>query len=101
MTTGIDITGEAVRRQASHVRAHGEDYEAAVERLRARSGGWGDDGLFAEFEAVWHECRLTMLATVPALSGTIGGVGDGLALVSGNVGAADQAVTMPEITSWA
>ncbi len=101
MTTGMDIAKGSLRQQATRVRVHGEEYEAAVERLRARTGGWGDNGLFGEFEKAWVECRHTMLTTVPALSGTIGGVGDGMALVPDNVEAAEQASALPELDPWA
>lgn len=101
MSTGFEMATESLRMQASRVHQHGEDYEAAVARLRQSSGQWGDDGLFAALQMAWTECREVILAAVPGLSGSINGVGDGMAAASANVAAVESALTTPEPSRWA
>src|SRR5690606_42151261 len=71
MSTGFEMAAEALRSQASRVHQHGDEYEAAVARLREGSGHWGEDGLFAALQLARAECRDIILAAVPGLSGTI------------------------------
>lgn len=101
MSTGFEMAAEALRSQASRVHQHGDEYEAAVARLREGSGHWGDDGLFAALQLAWTECREIILAAVPGLSGTINGVGDGMVTASTNVEAVEGAMTTPGADRWA
>ena len=100
MTTGFEMGKETLRQQASRVRVHGSEYDAAIARLRDRSGKWGDDGLFAAIEVAWGEARDTMVTAVPALGGAVTGVGDGLTVVPANVEAAEQASRITETVPW-
>ncbi|GAA3244536.1 hypothetical protein [Nonomuraea helvata] len=100
MNSGFEIAKETLRLEASRMRGHGDDYEAAVQRLQERNGRWGDDGLFAEIEMAWVECRQTVLAAVPSLGGMIGRMSHGMHAVSANIDAADAASTLPETAAW-
>ncbi|MDA0646292.1 MULTISPECIES: hypothetical protein [Nonomuraea] len=101
MSTGFEMAPESLRLQATRVHQHGEDYEAAVARLREGGGQWGDDGLFAALQLAWTECREVILTAVPGLSGSINGVGDGMVAASANIGAVETALTTPEPDRWA
>ncbi|MEO3874416.1 hypothetical protein ABGB18_36960 [Nonomuraea sp. B12E4] len=101
MNTGFEISKESLRLQASRMHSHGDDYEAAVQRLRERSGRWGDDGLFAEIEMAWIDCRQTILDAGPGLGGTLTDQGDRMMAVPANIDAADAASIMPERDAWA
>ncbi|MFG1696644.1 hypothetical protein [Nonomuraea sp. NPDC049309] len=94
MHYGVEIAKEAYTEQAKRLQTHGDDYVAAVERLRERGGRWGDDGLFAAIEMAWVDCRQAMLEAVPGLGGHIGEVSEGMRLVPRNVTAAEQAGAM-------
>ncbi|MEV4474749.1 hypothetical protein ACFFR3_22720 [Nonomuraea salmonea] len=100
MQYGVEIAKEAYTEQARRLQTHGDDYAAAVERLRERGGRWGDDGLFAEIETAWIECRLAMLEAVPGIGGHIGGVSAGMRLVPQNVTAGEQASAMQDPAAW-
>ncbi|MET8004994.1 hypothetical protein [Nonomuraea glycinis] len=100
MTTGFEMGKETLRQQASRMRGHGAEYDAAIARLRDRSGKWGDDGLFAAIEMAWGEARDSMVTAVPALGGAVTGVGDGLTVVPANVEAAEHASRLPETDPW-
>lgn len=83
------------------MRIHGEEYDAAVQRLRERAGAsWGDDGLFAIVNQVWAQCSQTIVATKSALSDEVRDTGGGLTTVARNIRDADTAATMPEDGAW-
>ncbi|MEV0622515.1 hypothetical protein AB0I81_55005 [Nonomuraea sp. NPDC050404] len=90
----MEVVGGALRSQANRLVTNGEEYAAAVQRLQARGGRWGDDGLFAAIESTWIECRQTMIEAVPGIGSTINGVGMGVNTVSNNIDAANAASTI-------
>ncbi|MEV4088227.1 hypothetical protein ACIBI7_29255 [Nonomuraea fuscirosea] len=85
--TGLEIAFGAVGQQATRIRAHGEDYDAALSPMKERGDGvssFGDDGLFGMFTSVYAECRAVSMAALDGLSGTIAGTGDNLHAVMRN-----------------
>ncbi|MFC5822749.1 hypothetical protein [Nonomuraea insulae] len=96
----MEVGKDALRMQASRLHTNGDDYTAAVERLRERGGRWGDDGLFAEIEAAWVDCRQTVIEAVPGIGGTVNGVGDGMLAVPRNIDAGEDASAMQEPSAW-
>ncbi|MEV6032584.1 hypothetical protein AB0L65_15605 [Nonomuraea sp. NPDC052116] len=84
---GLEIALGAVGQEASRIRAHGEDYDAALQPLKARGDGvssWGDDGLFAIFTSAYAECRATSMAALTGLSTEMSATGEGLQAVVRN-----------------
>jgi hypothetical protein len=85
--TGLEIALGAVGQEASRIRTHGEDYNAALEPLRVRGDGvssFGDDGLFAMFTSMYAECRAVSMAALDGLSAVMAETGDGLHAVIRN-----------------
>ncbi|MEV4115640.1 hypothetical protein [Nonomuraea sp. NPDC049695] len=92
--TGLEIALGAVGRNASEIRTLGEDYDAAIQRLRERANGaaaWGDDGLFGVITAAYAECTQMGLAALTGVSSEITGTGEGLDAVGRNTQAAEDA----------
>ncbi|MEU9831568.1 hypothetical protein AB0D67_08495 [Streptosporangium sp. NPDC048047] len=87
MTFGFEIAPDATGQDASRIRTHGEEYDAAVQRLRDRGvggGSWGDDGLLGPLTAVYADCSAAAVEALTGLSSVITGVGDGLRAVAAN-----------------
>ncbi|MEV4891570.1 hypothetical protein AB0K48_19525 [Nonomuraea sp. NPDC055795] len=85
--TGLEIALGAVGQEASRIRTHGEDYNAALEPLKARGDGvtsFGDDGLFGTFTSTYAECRAVSMAALTGLSTVMADTGDGLHAVVKN-----------------
>ncbi|GAA0839952.1 hypothetical protein ACFQVD_30660 [Streptosporangium amethystogenes subsp. fukuiense] len=85
--TGLEIVLGAAAQEASRIRTHGEDYNAALEPLRVRGDGvssFGDDGLFGMFTSMYAECREVSMAALDELSTAIVDTGDGLHTVVKN-----------------
>lgn len=94
--TGLEIALGAVGQDASRIRTHGEDYNAALEPLRARGDGvpsFGDDGLFGMFTSMYAECRAVSMAALAGLSAVMADTGDGLHAVVRNTHDAEAAST--------
>ncbi|MEV4113737.1 hypothetical protein [Nonomuraea sp. NPDC049695] len=85
--TGLEIAMGSVEQEGSRIRTHGEDYNAALEPLRARGDGvssFGDEGLFGIFTSMYAECRAVSMAALAGLSTVIADTGDGLHAVVRN-----------------
>ncbi|WP_433356707.1 hypothetical protein ACQP25_21220 [Microtetraspora malaysiensis] len=85
--TGLEIALGAVGQEASRIRTHAEDYDAALAPLRTRGDGvssFGDDGLFGIFTSVYAECRAVSMAALTGLSTLMADTGDGLHTVVRN-----------------
>jgi hypothetical protein len=85
--TGLEIALGAVGQEATRITTHGEDYDAALEPLRARGDGvssFGDDGLFGMFTSMYAECRAVSMAALAGLSTVMADTGDGLHAVVQN-----------------
>lgn len=91
MHGGLEIDHGAMKRAASNLVDHGDDYRAALQRLRERSDGsaWGDDGLFAAFVAAYNQCAWTALQAYSHMGTAIGDTGDALTTVRQRVSSAD------------
>lgn len=101
--TGLEISLGAATQEASRIRTHGEDYNAALEPLRARGDGvssFGDDGLFGIFTSMYAECREVSMAALGELSTTIADAGDGLHTVVENTRDAEAASTENIGCTW-
>jgi hypothetical protein len=97
--TGLEISLGVVGQEASRIRTHGEDYNTALEPLRARGDGvssFGDDGLFGVFTSMYAECRAVSMAALAGLSTVMADTGDGLHAVVQNT--RDGEATSTEIT---
>ncbi|SEG98230.1 hypothetical protein SAMN05444920_111246 [Nonomuraea solani] len=85
--TGLEIALGAVGQEATRIRTHAEDYNAALDPLRARGDGvstFGDDGLFGIFTSIYAECRAVSMAALDGLSTVMADTGDGLDTVVRN-----------------
>lgn len=94
--TGLEIALGAVGQEASRIRTHGEDYNAALEPLRTRGDGvssFGDDGLFCMFTSMYAECRAVSMAALTGLSTVLADTGDGLHAVVNNTRDGEAAST--------
>ncbi|MFB9626639.1 hypothetical protein [Nonomuraea helvata] len=92
--TGLEIALGAVGQDASRIRTHAEEHNAALNPLVQRGDGvssWGDDGMFGMFTAIYADARETSMAALTALSTTVGETGDGLARVVRNTSEAEAA----------
>ncbi|MEV7011183.1 hypothetical protein [Streptosporangium sp. NPDC051022] len=94
MGSGFEIAREAMGQEASRMRIHGEDYAAAVRRLRERGSGgasWGDDGLLSMLVGPYAEASTLGLEAMTGLSGVIDGTGETMNTVLANTDAAEAA----------
>jgi hypothetical protein len=94
MSSGFEINRESVEQYASRMRIHGEDYAAALQRLKERGLGgtsWGDDGLLSMLVRPYAEATALGLEAMTGLSTVIGETGDGLSGVASNTRAAEEA----------
>ncbi|MFG1704217.1 hypothetical protein ACFLIM_13590 [Nonomuraea sp. M3C6] len=94
MSSGFEIDHESVERYGSQMRAHGEDYAAALQRLRERGLGgasWGDDGLLSMLVGPYAEASMMGLQAMTGQSMVMGDSGDGLTGTSATIQAADDA----------
>ena len=101
--TGLEIALGTVGQEASRIRTHGEDYDAALEPLRARGDGvssFGDDGLFGLFTSVYAECRAVSMAALTGLSTVLAETGDGLRGVVRNTEDGDAASAQDLGRTW-
>ncbi|TDD51795.1 hypothetical protein E1286_09800 [Nonomuraea terrae] len=93
MSSGMEIAHGQVARNAASLRIHGEDYAAALQRLRERGygcGSWGDDtGLFAAFHAEYSQCGVYAAEALLGISGVMGQTGDGLDIARGRIAEAE------------
>ncbi|GAA3260311.1 hypothetical protein [Nonomuraea helvata] len=95
MSSGVEISKTQVAQHAMMMRAHSEDYAAALRRLRERGYGclsWGDDtGLFAAFHAEYGQCGVYGLEALAGVSQVINDTGDGLDTVNRHMADAEAA----------
>ncbi|GAB3162730.1 hypothetical protein [Microbispora hainanensis] len=94
MEPNLEIIHDRMRQDASRMRVHGEDYDAALRRLRERGLGgaaWQDDGLLGMLTGPYAECTLLGVEALTGLSATMADTGDGLGRVSARVGEAEGA----------
>lgn len=101
--TGLEIGLGAVGQEASRIRTHGEDYDGALEPLRARGDGvssFGDDGLFGMFTSMYAECRAVSMAALSGLSTVMAETGDGLHRVVRNTRESDAASAQDLGRAW-
>jgi hypothetical protein len=92
--TGIEIALGAVGQEASRISTHAEDYNAALDPLRARGDGvssFGDDGLFGIFTMMYAECRAVAMEVRDGLSTVMDETGQGLHAVRRNTGDSETA----------
>ncbi|NUO99728.1 MAG: hypothetical protein HOW59_17580 [Nonomuraea sp.] len=101
--TGLEIALGAAGQEASRIRTHGDDYDAALEPLRARGDGvssFGDDGLFGMFTSMYAECRAVSMAALSGLSTVLAETGDGLHTVVRNTQDGDAASARDLGDTW-
>ncbi|GAA4229271.1 hypothetical protein GCM10023075_36450 [Streptosporangium album] len=70
------------------MRVHGEDYAAAVQRLRERGPGgacWGDTGLIGTFAGAYAECSRVGVEALTGLHTVIGTTGGCMASTAGSL----------------
>lgn len=97
MGNGFEISRGTLEQESSRMRTHGEDYAAAVRRLRERGLGgssWGDNGLLAMFVRSYSEASVVGLDALTGLSQVIDGTGGAMGTVIANTEVAEQA-SMP------
>lgn len=93
---GFDIAYGAVGAEASGVRDHAEEYEAAMQRLRERGSGvlsWGDTSMVDAFAGIYAECTRLGLEALTGISSEISGTGEGVRAVVRNGRDAEAAGT--------
>ncbi|MDF5756041.1 hypothetical protein [Spongiactinospora sp. TRM90649] len=93
MGTNFQIDHQEVWQNAQQMSAHGEDYVAALARLRERGAGgaaWGDDGLIGEFTMAYGDCLLTGMTALTGLGAVIGDTGGALGAVVARTRAAEE-----------
>ncbi len=94
MGSGFEMAREAMGQEASRMRIHGEDYAAAVRRLRERGSGgasWGDDGLLSMLVGPYAEASMLGLEAMTGLAGVIGDTGGTMTTVLANTDMAEAA----------
>ncbi|MCG5220636.1 hypothetical protein [Streptosporangium sp. KLBMP 9127] len=93
MTSGFEMSSDVMSENATRVRANGEDYAAAMQRLSERGAGggaWGDDGLLGLFTSAYAECTRMGVEALTGLADTIGTTGDSLNTVASRSRAAEE-----------
>ncbi|MFF4415585.1 hypothetical protein ACFYY8_23890 [Streptosporangium sp. NPDC001559] len=94
MSSGFEISRGTLEQESSRMRTHGEDYAAAVRRLRERGLGgssWGDNGLLSTFLHSYSEAGMVGLDALTGLSQVIDGTGGAMSTVVANTDVAEQA----------
>ncbi|MFC6082702.1 hypothetical protein [Sphaerisporangium aureirubrum] len=96
MQRGFDITHTPVEVDASRLRVHGEEYAAALARLRERGAGgasWGDDGLMSGLVSTYFRSVTAALDTYSHMGSVISGTGDGMSAASRRVSSVEEDMT--------
>jgi hypothetical protein len=97
MSSGVEAHRESLERQASQVRAHAADHEAAVQRLReCGTESWGPDPIFSVLHKLWTDCCQSMVNAREGATGVMHGTGDGIVLASRHIESGEYASRMPE-----
>ncbi|MGI5288629.1 hypothetical protein ACQEVF_35530 [Nonomuraea polychroma] len=95
MSSGLEIDRDSVERHATAMRVHGEDYAAALERLRERGvagASWGGaGGLLSMLLGPYAEATALGLEAMTGISGAMGDTGNGLSLASANTREGERA----------
>lgn len=93
MDRGFDMAHGALESSAAQLMAHGEDYAAALSRLRERGAGaaaWGDDGLMSSLASGYTRGVQAALGAYQHVGDVIGAAGAGLATASRRVTHAEE-----------
>lgn len=96
MSAGFEIARETVERHASRMRAHGDDYAAALQRLSERgpgAGSWASGSLLSVLAGPYAEAAGLGLQAMTELSATMTGTGDALDRSSANIRQTERAGT--------
>ncbi|MER6946448.1 hypothetical protein ABT294_20680 [Nonomuraea sp. NPDC000554] len=94
MSSGFEIDRTWVGQEAPRrMRTHGEEYEAAVQRLTEHGLGatWGDTELIADLRAAIDECFPVMEGVLGSLGSGLVQTGDGMSAGDRNIGHAETA----------
>ncbi|TDE44111.1 hypothetical protein E1295_25565 [Nonomuraea mesophila] len=95
MSQGFEIDREAFGQHAVRMTAHGDDYAAAIQRLKERGyaeGGWGDtDGLLSLLMPAYAESVCLGLLAHDRLSAALRRTGYGMHEVRRNIDDAEPA----------
>ncbi|MDH2427929.1 hypothetical protein [Sphaerisporangium sp. TRM90804] len=96
MHGGFEMTHGSLEASASHLRVHGEEYSAALERLRQRGGGaasWGDDGLMSYLASAYTQATATALDAYTLVGDVIGSTGNAMSTASRRVSLVEDDTT--------
>jgi hypothetical protein len=94
MSAGFEIARGTVEQQASRMRAHGDDYAAALRRLSERgpgAGSWAGGSLLSVLAGPYAEAVGLGLQAMTELSATMTGTGDALDRASANTRETERA----------
>jgi hypothetical protein len=98
MSSGFEAHKESMDRQASQVRGHAAEHEAAVQRLlESGTESWGPDPIFSVLHKLWTDCAQSMVNARQGMTGVMHGTGEGIVLASRHIESGEHASRMPEI----